>query len=163
MVSDIFIWQKGNTENGNTSISSLLTFLPFYFMLSFCKISFWAPFLFYKKPRQSSSFLFYGINWSQSRSLQNSREAARMRRWAWGKTNRTESYGIPVRGTTPEKKQFNKMSKSRDFKLIVTNLSEHVACKKTPKNFTKMTWPIKFRIHFRLKHLVVGAPVSHPS
>ena len=139
----------------------LLSFMPYCFMLRFCKISFWAPFLFHKKPWQSSSSLFYGVNWGQSRSLQNSSEAARMRRWAWGKTNRTESYGIPVRGTTPKKTQFNRMSKSRDYKLVVINLSEHLACKKT-KNFTKMTWPIKFQIHFCLKHLVVGAPISHP-
>ena len=38
-----------------------------------------------------------------------------------------------------KKKQFNKMSKSRDFKLIVTNLSEHVACKKTQRISRK--WP----------------------
>ena len=33
-------------------------------------------------------------------------------------------------GEQLQKKQFNKMSKSRDYKLVVINLSEHLACKK---------------------------------
>ena len=41
-------------------------------------------------------------------------------------------------GEQLQKTQFNKMSKSRDYKLVI-NISEHLACKKTTKNFTKMT------------------------